>query len=423
MNIIKKLLVLTIVLCLSLLLAACMGAVQIEEYGYVQSFGIDKGENKKYSYSFLLQYYAAAGEDGGSSGEGNQGIIIGAEGDTIFEAISVATAGLPYELNFSRTALVFFSEELAKEGGIEQLFSLSFSTMKLRDSIKLMIVKCDPRVFQEGLQVKNSPDLLQMQRSIIYSNRLEGIVPMANYAMICEAVMTQRYDPTVQYGGIDMNILQSGSSQSGGQSGGGQSGGSQGGGGSGGSQSGEGTINGVKRFGGMAAYAEGAALFDGAKMVGTLNGEETKYMLMARGDLGKTHISYARENGEMLSVHLSQGKEPKVKLELDDKPRVHIDVSLACEIYMDTYDEATREWDNGLRQELETHIQNAIRGVFITCRDLGCDSFELGKVASMSFRDLKSWEEYDWKSKYPVTEATVKVNLILRDSYVRTKAE
>ncbi len=405
------------------LLSACLGATQVEEYGYVQSFGIGKGENKRYAYSFLLQYYAAAGE--GSEQEGNHGVIIGAEGDTIFEAIALSTAGLPYELNFSRTASVFIAEELAKENGMDQIFSISFSALKMRDSVEILIVNGDPRVFQEGLQVKNSPDLLQMQRSVLYSNQMEGTVPNMNYAMFYEAVKTGRFDPTVQYGGIDEGMLENGA-ENGGKSAEGQAQQSEGKQGDKEKQESEkeqGVIEGVKRYGGMASYADGTALFDGMKMVGTLNAEETKYMLLSRGDLGKAYIDYVCKDGRFICIQIAQESQPQIELELGETPHALFYIPLVCEIYFDTMEESANIWDNGVKQEMESYMQDAARGVFLTCRDLGCDALALGKKASMQLATIEAWENYDWKENYKTVEATFRITLTLRDSNTKSEAE
>lgn len=415
-------------LCLALLqicfLTGCLGASEIEEYGYVQSFGIAVGEIKKYSYSFLLQYYAAAGEGGGSAREGNGGVIVTAEGDTVFEAIASAAAALPYELNFSRTATVFLSEEIARSEGVEQLMAMSFSAMKLRYSLRLFVVNGDPKAFQEGLQVKNSPDLMQLQRSVSHSNRAEGTVSSVNYAMLYEAVETGRFDVVAEYGGVDMAALEQ-AKGTGGNDAGAAEGGAQGADGKGGedAKAQSPTPNGAKRSGGMPAYAEGAALFDGTKMVGSLNGEETKYMLMARGELGRANIDYARPDGQTISIQIMQRSKPRVRLSLEPEPRAQVYIPLVCQINYDDEDSVRAEWLCGVQAELERHVQDAIRGVFISCRDMGCDAFGFGRHASMCFSDMQAWKDYGWKRRYGQMEAVFEVRLILWDAYVETEVE
>lgn len=408
-------------------ISGCLGAVQLEEYGYVQSFGIDKEENKKYSYSFLLQNYRGAGQEGSESG--NKGLVIGGEGDTLFEALALITAGLPYELNFTRTASVFFSEELARAGEIEQLFSISQSELKMRNSVKLLVVHGNTREFQEGLQVENSPDLLQMQRSILYSFSDEGTVPMTNYAIFYEAVHTGRFDPIVVYGGTGQSEEQSGQSDE--KS---EGSGSSDKGGSGGSNEKskaqedeskkESSIHGVKRFGGMPAYADGTALFNGIKMVGVLNSEETKYLLTARGELGSTFVEYVYDEDQMLVLRILQNTKPKVTLELDgSSPKAKIEIPLVCEIYMDSKGNASRQWESGLREEVENYICSALEGVFETCRNLKCDALGLGKEASKKFSDLQAWDNYNWKARYPQAEVKFDVSITLWDAYIKTNIE
>ncbi|MDD4075542.1 MAG: hypothetical protein PHC80_05575 [Eubacteriales bacterium] len=110
---------LTCVIVMLLPLCGCLESKPVNRYGYVQSIGLDKGKGKKYAYSFLMQQVSAS--DMSASGDQQAGMLIGTEGDTLFEAVTTMVAGFPYELNFSRTDAVFFSDEVAREGGMREL--------------------------------------------------------------------------------------------------------------------------------------------------------------------------------------------------------------------------------------------------------------------------------------------------------------
>ena len=91
---------LMLMLALAPLCCGCLEATSLDEYGYVLTIGVDQGEQKKYNISFLLQKEGDSQE--AQTGAGSY--IITAEGDNLFDALTVVHVGVPYELNFTRTA-------------------------------------------------------------------------------------------------------------------------------------------------------------------------------------------------------------------------------------------------------------------------------------------------------------------------------
>ena len=94
---------------ISLLLAlaafsGCIKYVAIDEYGYVMTIGIDKGETLAYRYCFIIQ---VEGDTQEASDAKN--IVVSAEGDTIHEAINIVEVSVPFQLHFGRTNYLLFS--------------------------------------------------------------------------------------------------------------------------------------------------------------------------------------------------------------------------------------------------------------------------------------------------------------------------
>lgn len=390
-------------------LCGCLESKPVNQYGYVQSIGLDKGKSKKYAYSFLMQQASAS--EMSASGDQQAGMMIGAEGDTLFEAVTTVVAGFPYELNFSRTDAIFFSEEVARAGGMEELLRLSQSALKMRHSMKYFVILGSASEFQKGLYTQSSPSLTQIQNSVEYNNRSEGISPLFNYALFYEAVTTKRFDPVVALGAIDQSIQEEKPGEEEKKSSETQT------------QEKEGSTEGVTRQGGMRSYVMGAALFDGLYMTGVLNGEETKYLLMARGELHKAYINYVDSEGQIFAIHITQEKKPKTEILLSETPHAYVYIPLTCEVHISQAAHIFKTWEERLKDELTAYMESAIQGVFISCRDMHCDALGFGRYASLCFTDVNAWRDYAWKKQYQRMQADFRVELLLHDAYMKNGME
>ena len=120
-----------LMLALAPLCCGCLEATSLDEYGYVLTIGVDQGEQKKYNISFLLQKEGDSQE--AQTGAGSY--IITAEGDNLFDVLTVVHVGVPYELNFTRTNFILLSDQIASSSRMDEFLSISFNALKLRACI------------------------------------------------------------------------------------------------------------------------------------------------------------------------------------------------------------------------------------------------------------------------------------------------
>ncbi len=97
------LMILALVLCMNM--SGCLGAVQADDYIYVVGIGFDKGSQYRFNVTFLVQKDVSGSEQTSTGGAE----IISAEGDTLFDAITVLSAGVPFRINFSRVNTFFLA--------------------------------------------------------------------------------------------------------------------------------------------------------------------------------------------------------------------------------------------------------------------------------------------------------------------------
>lgn len=426
--------IIMLLLC-CLALAGCLGSVQADDYMYVVGIGFDRGREYKYNISFLVQ--KEVGGEGQSSTGGIE--VYSAEGDSIFDAITTLHAGGPFRLNFSRTNTIMFSRELAEEGEMEQLMDIAFNALKLRQSAKLLVTLCPVRDFMDGLRLEQSPNVTKLMASVMENYGVDGITAVTNYALMTESVRDKRLDGIVMLGGLDETAADSGGEQP--QGGGGQDSADmvQGGGeeaGSGGSQQQgqqkenqqdkqdkqEYTTAGVYRSGGMGAYVSGVALFDGWRMAGALDGHDTKFLLLGKGDFNTGNITIPYD-GDRVVAYLRAGGKPRVTMDLSGEPRALVEMEMVCGIlqYMGEYGQD--EWERGLKAAAEEYIEGELGRVFEACRRMGSDAMGFGRYAVMEFDGSAAWEAYDWQGSYPGLEVEFRVELDLADENIAMRLE
>ncbi|MBQ2985779.1 MAG: hypothetical protein IJD61_05045 [Clostridia bacterium] len=403
----------------------CLGAVQADDYIYVVGIGFDRGQQYRYNVSFLIQT-----ETGGNTQSAQGGAeVLSAEGDTVHDAITTLHAGGPFRLNFSRVNTLFFSEELARSGDIRELSDLAFNAMRMRHSVKLMVCMCEAKSLMQGLCMDNSPNITKVQFSVFQNYSNEGITTVTNYSQFMACIRERWHDAAVMLGGIDTTAVHRQNSETQemtGSSGGGSGGSSPGGGASSGGdpqQKQEFTTEGVIRTGGMSPYISGAALFDGWYMKGVINGEDTRYLLLACGDFEQGNISVPYDDGRWAVLFLRNAKKPRVTLQLGDVPKAQVDIELSCSVLQFVGDTAGIKWKGDLQEKAQTYIEKELERVFEICRSLDSDAMGFGRQAAMKFGDVLEWEQYQWKRRYPDMQAEFEVKLEIMDESMSARLE
>ncbi|MDD4075973.1 MAG: Ger(x)C family spore germination C-terminal domain-containing protein, partial [Eubacteriales bacterium] len=86
-------------------------------------------------------------------------------------------------------------------------------------------------------------------------------------------------------------------------------------------------------------------------------------------------------------------------------------------------DQIFKVWEERLKAELTAYMENAVQGVFVSCRDMRCDALGFGRYASRRFSDAEAWRAYEWKEKYKSMRADFRVELLLHDAYMKSGME
>ncbi len=394
------------------LLAGCLESASLDEFGYALSIGVQKGEQKTYRIYLLVQKESSDAEAQQSGG----GTVLGAEGNSIFDALEIINLGAPYQINLTRVEYIAFSEEIARSELMQEFLSLSFNSLRMQKSVNLLVVEGNIDEFFEGYNLEETPNITKLQYDISRDLENMGLVSVMNASEFFESVLNKRADAVLGYGVIDSSIVTS-DEQTKQEQGGGQ------GGGQGDEQSGEeggeegkpeDTLGGIQRFGGMKSAVYGCAVFDGWKMAGVLDGHDTQALLMARGEFVKGTLVLNVENG-ILAVGLSAINKPNIRIELEPELKAELSISIRCSIRQDSTGLVYKYRIADIEQMVEKHLETQLDRIFKGCLEMNSDAIGFGRAAAMKFSSAKKWEEYRWKDQFQRLQASFKVNVDIDD--------
>ena len=405
--------------CACAALTGCLNPISLDNYGYVVTIGADKGKEEKYEVILELQRERS---NEGSENEGGS-IILSSEGNTLFEAINRISYRTAYPLNFTRTHVFIFGEELAREGMIEDFFKLSFDKLRIRQSAIVMIVQCTLREYLGGLAANNNPNLTKFQDDMLYDQINSGQIAVTDLSTFLEACDGEYFDPVTPVGFFNEKVVTDASQKTS-------------------SSEGKNPLEDAEEgapLGGTMSLTTAAALFDGWKMTGMLTPHDTQFMNMGRGefksgtitcslsipkgsiDSGKSDKSTeADKPGKQVPIALLAKMDKRtVKVDMSgEKIKVKVSLNLDISVEQDATRTIGEKWNEGMHELVQDYFVSELERVFKICQECNSDAMGLGKYVSKEFRTVAELEAFDWKKNYADIEVEFDLNLMLDDFYI-----
>ena len=314
------------------LTTGCYDRRELDELAYPIAVGFDKGEGKFLRMSLQIVVptkIAGGGEGGGGEGGGKESVsIMTVETPTIYSGLNMVNTYVSKQINLSHVKAIIFSEELAREG-IEKYINAITRGREFRGNAYILVAKgtgnsaekfmrevkpeleSNPAKYYE--MVLNAFDYtgFTAEATLIsfYRNMTSHTTqPMAVLANVSEFEKSE--DITLEYS----TYKQKGRNYP---------------------LPGDYTAGNMPKVGNLKTEVMGMAVFDGARMVGEMDGEETSYHLMVEGKYGYSYVTIPDPEAKDLFVllNLRQDRQPKKKVEMiGDKPHIYIHIKLEADV-------------------------------------------------------------------------------------------
>lgn len=375
----------------------CLNPVSIDSCGYVVAIGADKGEEKKYAVTLELQREAS----GDNSTPNGGAILLTSEADDLFQAISSFDSRISFTLNFTRTSIFLFGEQLAREGLIPDFLRFSFDVLRIRQSALMLITHCSVREYLGGIAANSGANVSKIQDDIISDVQMTGEIAAINVSKYYEAVDGGWFDAVMPVGYYDASVITD-------------------------TEQRESTTKGEDPLsdadaktpaGGMKSTTLGCAVFDGARLAAILGAYDTQFMNIGRGDFVEGTVDCPLPGGRTAALYLKL-KSRTIGIAPGSSSHIKAELSFNVTVEYDPSGCIGRNWETGEKQRIEAYLSSRLLEVFEKCRSAGSDAMGFGRSAAKHFKTLREFDSYDWKAAFRNAEAEFIVELILDDEYI-----
>lgn len=404
----RKAIAILMLVILTLTLTSCYDANEIDDMLHVVAVGIDKGISDK--WRLTLEFSTMSGGGSGSSqssgGSESQGeyTYVTIDAPSFFTGIDMLNTALPRKLTFIHAQIIVLSEELAKSGLIGEYIAPINRFREMRRSAHVFVVKGKASEFLK----ENKPFIGNMVSKnfqiLINESDDTGFFPHITLEHFYAGLKSSYNQPIVTLAAINgFDAFKKEGEPWGTEF----------------NTGGNYTAGALPRAGENKIELFGTALFDGDKMVGELNGDETRYMLMARGEFERGFFTMQDPQKPELIIPLDvKGPtEPEVRVTFDKaKPIIYLKVHLNADLL--AVQSRINYEKPELKELLESAFQQIVKGgiekVIRKCQGLNVDVFMFGDNAKKNFLTISDLENYNWNSHFKDAEVKVEVEFSIR---------
>lgn len=357
--------------------SGCWNYREVEDLAVVSGMAIDKNDGKFYVTSEIIDV------TGGKNSKISTRLIT-SEGITIFDALRKTIKKAGKRLYFSHAEIFIIGEEVAKEGLVPVMDWVSRDT-EPRDALHILISK--ERTAKEILQHKPmTSDVLsfELRKMIKYEKSLAFTPDVQEWQFIVDLAAA----------GISATLP---------------------------------TVNLTTDDNSMIPEITGTGVFKQDRLVGYLNGEETKTMLFIKnkikgGLLSKKEYKDNSETNVALEIFKNKTKlkprfaNGKITMEISTDTDASIGENGGRENYID--EPARTKLKTDFEAMLENNIKNLVKK---TQEQYDSDIFGFGKAVKLGMPDLWKQIEYRWDQLYKDVEVEVHSTINIKNSAFTTK--
>ncbi len=402
----RKIAIILILIILMMNLTSCYDATEINNMLHIIAIGVDRGISDKWRLTLQFPTIKESGGDSQSSGGGNQEEYthVTVDAPSFFAGINMLNASLPRKLTFMHAQIIILSEELAKSGLIDEYITPIHRFREIRRTAHVLIVKGKADEFLK----ENKPFIGNIAAKsfqlLINESGDTGFFPKVTLENFYSELKSSYCQPIATFAAIsDFKSFQKEGKPWG----------------TGFKTGGDYIAGKLPRTGENRIELFGTTLFDGSTMVGELNGDETRYMLMVRNEFERGFFTMKdpKESEMIIALDVRGPTKPKIKVVFDDtEPVVHLKMHLNADILaiQSGINYERPEMKVLLEKEFQKIIKNGVEKVIQKCQGLNTDVFMFGNHATRNFLTIKDLEDYNWNSHFEDAKVTVVVKVAIR---------
>jgi spore germination protein KC len=357
------------------MLSGCWNYRESDDLSIVAGFTVDKGQNGyKYHLTFEIIEFSGGGKMAKIEPK-----LLESDGDTLFDAVKNVNNKIANNLYFSNCEAVIISQDISKDGIIPVLDWL-IRTQEIRNTTHILISK--EKTAQEILE--QQPLSTQVVSFEIYKSLVndEESLSKAPHIQLYEAV------DIIGSKGLSLALP---------------------------------SINIIKNGKMTIPSIDGAAVFKKDKLIGFLDGDDTKNFLFTKNKVtgGLILVSDQSKNGKNVSLRILESNTNVTPVYTDGKFKVDIDIRTSVELAelqtsQDIFNEkGIMQLEKDAEKTLKNDIVNFIKKVQ---KEYDSDIFGFGNKLYKTNSGI--WDEIGpmWDDIFKNAEINVTVKIVIKSS-------
>lgn len=405
----KKTVNLVVILFLCLFLSGCFGSRETNKIAFALAMGIDKGIKDKIMVTFQIAnpQNISGSSRGNGDGQNKSFIVVSVEGPSVLTCMQMANTAVSREISLMHCKAIIYGEDIAKEDVMKYLKTqIPFRDIRSNTDIlvaagtaKDYINKVDP-----NLEISPAKYYEAVERMSQYN----AFTPRSLLKDFYGAIKSSSEEPVAALVAVKNDVektLESGSPSI-------PSG-----------RNDDYHTSEVSPSGDLQTDYIGTAIFKGNKMVGEINGHETRSLVMLRGEYNYSYytVKDLKNPGKSVEMIIKQGRHPDINVNVKNK-------TIKETIYLEGELVAGGNYENShMKKAFEKYFSARVKENCDSLLDklqntYATDSVGYGNYAKLNYLTYDDWIKSDWLNNFPDYKIDITIKTIIRRSGILGQA-
>ena len=378
-------------------------ALNIENLAFVVALGIDSSDSKEIKVTFQFVNPPSTSEGSNQESKVFQDTV---DCNSIPNAINIMNSYLARKIDLSHCRNIVFSEEIAKNGISNYLYTL-MNDVQVRPTSNIIVTTCSANEY-----IKNSKPSLETSITRYYdifpnSGHYTGYVSNASIGNFYNALVCNSCEPYTILGGVSSasSIVSQSTVPSDSNI-----------------KSGSSPISGLR-----SSENIGMAAFKHDKLIGELDAIETVCFHILKNNINSFIISVPapEDNSSKIDLLITPKGYTKIKVDIvNGSPYIKIDGSFNAKIY--SMDENASYLNNDVLESISYACNRYLEDILLsylykTSVEFKSDISGIGKYALSNFSTNTEFKDYNWVDNYVNSTFKVTVNTTVDSGFLLNK--
>lgn len=404
-NILNKIFIFIVIIIFIYSFSASYTSLNLDNLAFVVAIGIDKSTSNKLKVTFQFIKPSPSSQGGSETTP----VLNSVECSSITNGINIMNAYLGKKVNLSHCKLIIFSEELAKDGISDEIYSLT-NEVQVRPSANIVISKCDAKYYIEN-SIPSLESLIPKYYNIFpHSSEYTGYTCNANIGDFFNALVCNSCAPYAILGGINTSSGENSDSDQ---------------------PSDDSTIKPNDKIisGTRLSQNIGLAVFKDDKLVGELNAIETICFLNIRKEVDSFLVSIPNpedsSSNSKIDIYLTPNSTHNIDVDIvNGSPYIKIKFDFSGKIYSMTQDSKYLDTDvlNSISTSCDNYLKDQFNNyLYKTSTIFNSDINGFGVYSLSNFNTTSQFDDYNWLINYKNSTFDVDIKTVMDSGFLLTQ--